>query len=387
MASRVRDSKGAAGWLVLLIILIAAAAAVFAFDLDELAKYHYYRLTYKVTDDPAAKDFSGCYQKAQGPICVSMDIRMFTFYAFLEGVAGYDRELGKTKTSERLQLESDMGAKLATVASSRVERWRKYYEDNDYGINAYVHYVLALGRPPEFEYIEPRENINDPDFFKLGGFRDILSDFFVSADIQSLYEWHRNAGFFRLADLYDLARIAEQQKFANRYMKLDNSKMTNMSLKIIPVPYESHEAGYAAVYGNVAYLVDGPGQYDTNLDFNLYIHAIIDPTVKNTIWAYQTKFGNVFRENAAKPYVNGHFERLDTYVAENIARVMEHRIQLQYAPSWAKYNLERKLLETEKDEILNGFVLIPYFAEKLDEFEQEGTIEVTTMIKRALAAY
>ncbi len=147
MASNGGNSRGILGWLVLLIVILGIAAAFFAFNLDELAKYEYYKLTYKVSDDPAAKDFSGFYSRKSGSISVSMDIRAFTLYAFLEGVAGYEDEYGATKSKERQQLDNDMESRLAAVPASRIKRWKDFYDKHPYNVYTYLHYVLALGTP------------------------------------------------------------------------------------------------------------------------------------------------------------------------------------------------------------------------------------------------
>lgn len=387
MGNSSRASKGAARWLVLLIIVLAAVAAVFAFNLDELATYHYFRLLYTVSDNPSDYDFSAYYSRSRGKISVSMDVRAFALYAFMEGVAGYKDELGRTKSSERLQLESDLASRISSISPGRVQSWKKYYEDHPFGIYPYLHYVLALGAPPEFKYIVPKADIKDGDFFLLGGFREVLKDFFEAADIQGLYEWHRSAGIFKAADAYDLAKVAEQQAMANRYMKIDSTKTSEITLKIIPMPYESHYKGYSVTYGNTSYLVEGPGSGDGSLNWHEYLHIFVSQTVSNTIWAYQSKFKQVFEDNRTKPYIAGSYGKLDTYVAENIVRVMDHRIQAANAPTWAKDALARQIQQTEKDEITNGFALIPYFNEKVKEFEAEGTVDVTTFIKRALSSY
>lgn len=387
MRNSSRANKGAARWLVLLIIVLAAVAAIFAFNLDELATYHYYRLLYSVSDEPADSDFSSFYIRSKGKISVSVDIRAFTLYAFMEGVAGYKDELGRAKSSERLQLEGDLASRLSSISPGKVQRWKKYYDDHPYGIYSYLHYVLALGAPPEFKYIVPRSDIKGGDFFTLGGFREILKDFYEAADIGGLYEWHRSAGMFKVADSYDLAKLQEQQSIANRYMKIDSTKTAEIALNVIPMPYESHYKGYSVTYGNTSYIIEGPGSSNGDLNWHEYLHVFVSQTVSNTIWAYQSKFKKVFEDNRTKPYIAGSYGRLDTYVAENIVRVMEHRIQQSNAPTWAKDSVARQIQQTEKDEIVNGFALIPYFNEKVKEFEAEGTVDISTFIKRALSSY
>lgn len=382
-----RSASRIIGTLITLILILAAVAAFFAFNFDEYAKYQYYKLTYKVTDDEDAKVFSECYSRTSGSVCVSMDIRVFTLFALLEGVGGYDTEYGAVKSDARLRLEADMASRLASVPSSRVSRWRAYLEEHPYNTYTYINYVLALGKPPQFKYIVPKSQIGGSEFFMLGGFRDILNDFFVTAQIDEVYAWHKDAGYFMPADKYDLAKMAEQLSFANKFMRIESAKAARTKLKIIPMPYESHYAGYSVTYGDDVYIIEGPGVFNGNLNWHEYVHSYISPAVKNAVWAYNVKFNKVLEENARKPAIQGSYERLDSYVAENIVRALDHKMQIAYAPSWAKDSLKRKLADTEKQEVLEGFVLIPYFSAELDSFASESALDITSFVKKALAAY
>lgn len=375
------------GILTTLIVILFALAAFFAFNLDEYAKYQYYKLTYKMTDDEDAKVFSECYSRTSGSVCVSMDIRVFTLFALLEGVGGYDTEYGAVKSDARIRLEDDMASRLATVSSSRVTRWRSYLEGHPYNIYTYINYVLALGKPPQFKYIVPKSQISGSEFYMLGGFRDILNDFFVTTQIDELYAWHRDAGYFMPADQYDLAKMIDQLNFANRYMRIETAKAARIRLRIIPMPYESHYSGYSVTYGDDVYIIEGPDVFDGNLNWHEYVHSFINPAVRNAVWAYNTKFGKVLEENIKKPAVQGSYERLDSYVAENIVRALDHKMQIAYAPSWAKDSLRRKLAETEKQEVLDGFVLIPFFSAELDSYATESAMDITSFVKKALATY
>ena len=382
-----RSASKIIGTLVTLIVILFAVAAFFAFNFDEYAKYQYYKLTYKVTDDEDAKVFSECYSRTSGSVCVSMDIRVFTLFAFLEGVGGYDTEYGAVKSDSRLRLEADMASRLASVPSSRVSRWKRYFEEHPYNTYTYISYVLALGKPPQFKYIVPKSQIAGSEFFMLGGFRDILNDFFVTAQIDEVYAWHRDAGYFMPADKYDLAKMADQLSFANKYMRVESAKAARIRLKIIPMPYESHYMGYSVTYGDDIYIIEGPGVFNGDLNWHEYVHSFINPAVKNTVWAYNVKFAKVLEENAKRPAVRGSYERLDSYVAENIVRALDHKMQIAYAPSWAKDSLKRKLAETEKQEVLDGFVLIPFFSKELDSYATESALEITSFVKKALASY
>lgn len=387
MASGGSSASRIIGWLFVLIVIIGAAAAFFTFNFDEYVKYHYYKLTYKVTDDPSASVFSECYIRASGSVCVSMDIRVFTLMAFLEGVAGYKTEHGLVKSDARLRLEADMASKLATVPSSRVSRWKSYYDAHPYNVFTYMNYVLALGRPPEFRYIVPKSLIVGTEFFMLGKFREILGDFFITVRIDELYAWHRDAGYFMPADKYDLGKLADELAFANRFMRIEQTKASKITLHIIPMPYESHYTGYSVTYGDDVYIIEGPGTFEGTLNWHEYAHSVVSPAVRNTVWAYSKKFSKVLQENAKMPMIRGNYEKLDSYVTENIVRAIDHKMQIAFAPSWAKDSLRRKLAEVEKKAVLDGFVLIPYFSEQLDSFIAESAMDIASFVKKALASY
>ncbi len=246
---------------------------------------------------------------------------------------------------------------------------------------------MPSGRPPEFEYIIPKADIDEKDFFMLGGFNKVLKDFYEILKIDELYAWHKSAGFFKVVDAYDLAKLLEQQKFVHKYLRIDSSRTSQISLNVIPMPYESHYVAYSVTYGHMAYLIDGPDASDGNLNWHEYLHVFVSPAVKNTIWAYQSKFNDIFERNRQKEYVKGSYERLDSFVAECIIRALDHKIQVAYAPSWAKDSLLKKLNDMEKAEILNGFALIPYFSQELSKFETEGAIDITSFVKKTLSDY
>jgi hypothetical protein len=326
MASNGRSIVGTLRWLFFLIIILGAVAAFFSFNLDEYVKFEYYKMTYKVTSDQTAKNFSECYSKSSGNICVAIDIRAFTLYAFLEGMGVYDLELGFAKSKERQQLEKDISTRLAAVSTNRIARWKQFYNDHPYNVYTYLYYVLTLGKPPKFEYIVPKADIAERDVFMLGGFNKILQDFFVTMKLDELYAWHKNAGFFAAADAYDLTTLAAQQKFAHNYLRIDTSKASQVILKVIPLPYESHYVAYSIWYGHDVYIIDGPDASEGPLNWHEYLHVFVSPAVKNAVWAYKSKFNDIFEKNKNMPNIIGSYERLDSFVAECLIMPLEHRI-------------------------------------------------------------
>jgi hypothetical protein len=380
-------SRGIVRWIVMLIIVLAIVAAVFTYNLDKLAKYEFAKLTYRVTNDKTAYDFSRFYARTSGKISVAMDIRAFTYYAFITGVMEYDEELGSSMTVERLQLRKDMAGRMATVPFSRVNRWRKYYESHPYGEFSYLSYVLGIGAPPDFLNITPRTDISSTSFYSLAGFREILTEFYETCRIEELYNWHRSAGLFGVVEHYDLKIIEERQKFANNFLKGDGGILRDMTLTIIPMPYESHYKAYSISYGDLSYIIDGPDSSDGFLNWHEYAHFFVTPIVRNTVWAYSAKFRKVLADNISKSYVSGSYERLDTFVAECFVRALDHRLQVMFAPEWARSSLKKKLSSVEKDEVLNGLALIPYFVAKLDDYEKDSSFEFSYFVKKALSSY
>lgn len=370
-----------------LVVIIAAIAAIFAFGLDKLAAFRYHKLTYKVEGGIEALDYPSGYSRRSGTAAVAVDARAFTLYAFLEGVAGYSTELGAAKSAERDALAKDVKTVLAGLPPLKVKRWKDFYEAHRLGVYPYLYYTMALGSPPQFLHVTPKDELAQDTFFSLAGFRDILREFYADAGIGELYAKHMAAGHFAMADRYDPAAIAAQQKFLHDYIGIKPPPATGNLVTVVPMPYESHYVAYSLTYGKRSYLVDGPDSNDYGLNWHEYLHVFVNPIVESAMAGNRQSFVAIFNSNRSKRYVTGSYERLETFVAENLIRAMDHRIQLAYAPDWSKASLKSKIDAVEADELINGFALIPYFAIKVQEFEKDGARDLTAFITSSLGSY
>lgn len=343
-----------------------------------------------VSTDPADTDFSP-FQSAvisSDRFSIQADVRVFTLYAFLNGVAGYDLENAETSSPARLDLRADVKKKLSEVPPERVRAWQKNYADHKSHPWAYLYYTLTLGTPPAFNYIVPLENIKDQavvERLHKAGFNKVLAEFYQMADIGALYESKYRAVMTTDAENYSAERIESQLNLTHAYLRIPPEGVNQFDLTIIPAPFDSHYVAYAIGYTDHLYILDGPGSNDRGLNVHEYLHQMLDPVLPSDLAGEKAKFERILKENIEKDYVKGNYEQAQTFVEECLVRALDYRIRLAETPGDPQVQARVEAIMAQ--EMAGGLALVKNFFNALADFEQNPEQDLKSFVTTMLQAY
>lgn len=341
---------------------------------------------YTPVSDPAAADLSA-YQagKVSGEgFKIAPDVRIFTLYALLNGVGGYDAEHGEQMTPARQALRADLAERLAGVPESDVARWRKFIDDHGLNTYAYLMYTLALGAPPEFPPVLAESAITEMGIMRrYHGLEQVLGEFYAATALEELY---LNDYQERMADevgLYDPQRIAGQIEAMYGYLRIADEDRPEVQVTILPNPYESHYMAYAIIYAGQLNIVEGAGSNDYGLNVHEHLHLLVNPVVEAQIKGLESKFKPLMEANREAAYVAGSYEDTVTYVYECLVRAVDYRIALHLAGD--SLATEARLQRIMADETRGGLVLVEPFYAALAAYENDPRMTFEAFVAQALA--
>lgn len=364
-------------FLCLLIVLLIWVAK------DYLALF-WGSINYRVSASPGDADFSSYGNTIQaGPtISIQPEVRVFTLYAFLNGVAGFDEETGVSMTTARTQLKNDLQKAINTVNPQEVNRWKNFYQSHPADRWSYLYYTLTLGVPPVFPHIVLKADlIEAKTVFYLDGFNQILTSFYLQCHIQELYDQYHGNGFLTDGFAYDTERIQRDFDLIYHYPGIPSQFRDYIKVHIIPNPFETHYYAYSAFYGHTLYIIDGPDSIGEGLNIHEYLHALINPMVLKYARQNMALFDQVFRANQTKKIVRENYNDPKGFIMECLVRATDHRIRLRGDLSKSQYD------ELEKNDMEQGLVLVPYFSGRLEAYEQTGPYDLEAFIKKAMEEY
>ena len=365
--------------LIIILAIVCSAVAVWL--------YRYYNFSdYKVSKDIKDYEFTGFVGQvlADEGWAVIPDVRIFTLYAFLNSIGGFDEEYGDSMTTQRAELRADLEQVLSMLDESKIKHWQEFYTKHELHHYAYVYYTLTLGTPPNFNYIVDKERLKDIyNMVKLKKFHGILTEFYNDANIGDLYKNKYQKLMEDEVLKYSKDAINRDINSMYEYLRLNPLIKDLISVIIIPNPFDSHYSAYAVDFNDTLYVIDGPGSNDGGLNIHEYLHKFINPIVGKYIDENKSKFDRILDENKDKSIVSGSYRKTDTFVNECLVRAIDYRIAL----AQEKYgdDTEKIIRSKISQDETGGLVLVRPFYEKLEKYEKDSGMEIDAFIYELLS--
>ena len=290
------------------------------------------------------------------------DIRMFTVMAAINA-AGYD---------DGLSAEADHPARkalrqeLESVDSGMRNRLRTYYEqhkldDAELDLSQYISFALMCGEPPFFDLRAEVPTDLPLDVRTIRGLSALLREFYEVADIEGLWQ--------RYLPAYEEAMLRYQDPLIESVFEING---------YLRVPPASREARGFKVYFD---LLAAPGSINMRSyggDVKIVVHSSSEVRTEEIRAAYllhlldrlSIRYAEVVAKKESLSRMALYAPALDDAYKSNfqllLTKSLAHAVQTRM-----RYEPEQKKLERIMEHTRNGFILAPYFYEKLAEYEKQ----------------
>jgi hypothetical protein len=275
------------------------------------------------------------------------DIRLFALYAFMNYTGYGEGNNGSGFSDVRNKVMEDLSKMNLKLSDN------KYYSNKEVQFSYYRNTLRDMGSVPNFDIIGHKGNILE----SLLDLPDSLKEFYLKADIESLYNKYRPYYSAELNKIEDksLTNIV----VINNYLKIDNEDIPNIDIEINLLDAYGRNPSFALIdkyKGNAVITLSPSEEPDIQSVVHEYLHCIINPVVNNlqsevNKLSYKTKEVPVYSQ--AKLYYND----WSVNVEESIVKVLEYRA----------IGGNRKT--SIKNAMDDGFILTQYFDERFDEFK------------------
>jgi tetratricopeptide (TPR) repeat protein len=308
--------------------------------------------------------------RAQQPSNVSLEAseQLFSVLAALNA-AGYDTGLGvDTGSSVRAQVRDRLAREHTLVLPELREFYREHHIANDSGadLGQYISLALLLGSPPDFALKVAQSDL-PPDAKKVVGLRPLLKKFYSEANLIAI--WSSIQPAFRAEIERYSVPVRTSLELSDAYLRFPSGaylgRKYSIDLSLLSGPNQVQ----ARIYGSDYYLVVTPSQQLKVTEIrHQYLHFLLDPLA--------VKYAALIHEKAPlqalarqAPALGEDFkDDFSLLVTECLIRAVELRMD---KPPQVEAEKEAKTL-TE-----SGLILVPYFLEKLGEYEkQPGSMNV-----------
>ena len=293
------------------------------------------------------------------------DIRMFTVLAAINA-GGYDDGLNAVAASPvRAGLRED----LKSLDPGMAMRLRTFYEehkqdDPELDLSQYISFALMCGEAPHFDLLAEVPTDLPVDIRSIRGFSRLLREFYELADIEALWKKYEPA-YEAEMERYQEA-LLEAVFEINGYLRMRASSRETLGFRVY--------FDLLAAPGNINMRSYGG-------DVKVVIHSSADLHVEEIRAAYLLhqldRLSIRYAESVSKKEELGRFALYapaleDAYktnfqllVTKSLANAMQTRM---------RYEPEERKHERIGEHLRAGFILAPYFYEKLAEYEKQPQV-------------
>ena len=291
------------------------------------------------------------------------DIRMFTVMTAIN-VAGYDDGVGARGDSEvrqavRRHLENFKGESRTLLENAYQELKQ---DDSDANLSQWVSFALTCEPPPTFALLAELPTDLPPEVRRLRGFSRVLEQFYQEADIENIWQ--------QVQPAYEQEMLRYQEALAPMlfrtaaYLRLSAQSREYQGFKVWVDLMAAPGAVNTRLYGGEVQLVVHP---NAEIPVDEVQHAFLVHLLDRLSIRYREEVSRIevlsrfamFAPALDEAYKTD-FELLTT---QCLAKAVQQ--QLRRAPE------EEKLAAVDQA-LREGFVLTPYFYEKLADFEKSG---------------
>ena len=295
---------------------------------------------------------------------------LFTVLAAINA-AGYDADLA---SPNNVQLRQDIRAEIAkrnppSLNALKIFFGRHRLRNETAELGQYISYALTVDGPPNFAITKLDEQV-PPDVVGMKELSPILAAFYKEAGIEEL--WTRSQ---RAIDQYVSryqAPVSEAVLNVNLYVRQATSGVRGYRFQVLIELLAAPNQVQTRSYGNQYTVVVSPSPEPRTFDVRHgYLHYVLDPLGQRHREVLDRKKGlgdHAKRAPALGDSFKDDFVQLAT---ESLIKAMEARLD--------------KNPEAVQQALREGFILAPYFAEKLPAYEKEE-VDFRTYYPEMIAA-
>ena len=271
--------------------------------------------------------------------------------------AGYDADLGSPNTHPlRKAIRDELAKKNIPSLADLKEFYRQHQKrDATAELSQYISFALTAGGPPDFA-IKLRDVDVPPDVSGMMGLSEILARFYKEADIADL--WKRSQAAI---DQY-LARyhsgVSDAVLGVNLYLRQPTSGLRGRRFQIfvelLAAPNQVQTRSYGFDYTVVVTPSPEPRIFDVR---HAYLHYLLEPLATKSREILDRKKALADHAQRAPALEDNFKQDWLGLVTESLIKAVEAR--LDHKP------------ERIQEALLHGYILAPYFAEALPEYEKQ----------------
>ncbi len=296
-----------------------------------------------------------------------------TVFAVMTAIntCGYDQELS-VSDPVRMQVRDEVAKAVQSSDRARasVNEMCTFYRDHRQADAArdlaqYISLALYLGEPPAFAPTIKEADL-PPDASYVLGLVPHLQRFFINTDLEQIWRRHRNA-YDALVERFH-EPVAKMLLNTDIYLKNPISGYMGHRFVVVLEPMAGPGQVNARNYATDYYLVIAPDKQQLRIDRirHMYLHFVLDPITERQGRRLQ-RLEPLLAAVKQAPMDESFKQDIGLLVNESLIRAIEARTRYNGKSKEADAAREREAQKAATE----GFVLTPYFEQRLAEFEKE----------------
>lgn len=283
---------------------------------------------------------------------------------------GYDQELS-VSDPVRAAVRADVARQIesspeAGAAARQMCRFFREHQQQDSGreLAQYVSLALNLGEPPAFEP-KGKEADLPPDAFNVLGLVPTLQRFYTALNLHGV--WLRHSKDYESLIERNHAAVAKMLLETDVYLKIPITGYVGREFVVYVEPLAAPASTNARNYGANYFMVISPdnGQLNIQQIRHTYLHYSLDPLAMKRASSLR-RLAPILEAIKTAPLDENYKTDASLLVTESLIRAVEARLEPGKGKD-ADLRREQKANEAAQE----GFVLTPYFYEKLVTFEKD----------------
>lgn len=283
---------------------------------------------------------------------------------------GYDQELASSEPV-RMQIRAEVAREIESSESARSASRElcRFYRDHQQGdasreLAQYLSLALNLGEPPAFQPTVKEADL-PPDSTYVLGFVPILQRFYTAANLHGI--WMRHSKDYEGIIERNSEAVSKMLLSVDVYLKMPLSGYMGRRFVVFVEPMTGPGQTNARNYGADYFMVVSPENGQLKLDQlrHTYLHFIFDPLLMKRAKALK-RLEPLLDSVKTAPVDESYKTDITLLVTESLIRAVEARLEPGKGKA-ADFQREEKSMDAARE----GYILAPYFYEKLVEFEKD----------------
>ena len=290
------------------------------------------------------------------------DMRMFTIMAAIN-VAGYDDGLSAEAVSPvRKTLRED----LESMDSGMKSRLQTFYERHEQGdpeldLSQYISFALMCGEPPYFDLRAEVPTDLPVDIRAIRGMSALLREFYEVADIEDLWQKYRPAYEAEMLRYQDA--LIEAVFEINGYLRMPTSSRETRGFRVyFDLLAASGNINMRAYGGDVKIVIHTSSEmHGEEIRAAYLLHQLDRLSIRYSDAVSKKETLSRFAM-FAPALDNAYKTNFQLLVTKSLAHAVQTRM---------RYEPEERKRQRIAEQLRQGFILAPYFYEKLAEYEKQ----------------